>query len=84
MQLLNFLFGRPLETAMEHEQRVGVAAGIPIFGLDNLTSAAYGPELAMTLLIALGLMSRRQRGYRLDPSQLDTARHASIQGSQLR
>ena len=31
-----------------------VAAGIPIFGLDGLTSAAYGPEAAMTLLIALG------------------------------
>ena len=33
----------------------GVAAGIPIFGLDALTSAAYGPEAAMTLLIPLGL-----------------------------
>jgi amino acid transporter len=32
-----------------------VAAGIPIFGLDALTSAAYGPEAAMTLLIPLGL-----------------------------
>ncbi|HTD95874.1 MAG TPA: APC family permease [Edaphobacter sp.] len=32
-----------------------MAAGIPIFGLDALTSAAYGPEAAMTLLIPLGL-----------------------------
>jgi amino acid transporter len=56
MRLLNFIFGRPLATSKEHEQRVGVAAGIPIFGLDNLTSAAYGPELAMTLLIPLGMM----------------------------
>ncbi len=32
-----------------------MAAGIPIFGLDGLTSAAYGPEAAMTLLIPLGI-----------------------------
>jgi amino acid transporter len=56
MRFLNLIFGRPLATSKEHEQRVGVAAGIPIFGLDNLTSAAYGPELAMTLLIPLGMM----------------------------
>ena len=56
MRLFVLIFGRPLETHKEHEQKVGVAAGIPIFGLDNLTSAAYGPELAMTLLIPLGMM----------------------------
>src|SRR5205807_4817973 len=33
---------------------IGVAAGIPIFGLDALSSAAYGPEAALTLLIPLG------------------------------
>jgi amino acid transporter len=30
--------------------------GIPIFGLDGLSSAAYGPEAALSLLIPLGLM----------------------------
>jgi len=30
-------------------------AGIPIFGLDALGSAAYGPEAALTILIPLGL-----------------------------
>ncbi len=29
-------------------------AGIPLFGLDALSSAAYGPEAALTLLIPLG------------------------------
>ena len=29
--------------------------GIPIFGLDALSSAAYGPEAALTLLIPLGM-----------------------------
>jgi amino acid transporter len=30
--------------------------GVPIFGLDGLSSAAYGPEAALSLLIPLGLM----------------------------
>jgi amino acid transporter len=60
MQLLNFLFGRPLATSVEHEHHIGVASGIPIFGLDGLTSAAYGPEQAMSLLIPLGLIGMQQ------------------------
>ncbi len=35
---------------------LGPLAGIPVFGLDALSSAAYGPEAALTLLIPLGLM----------------------------
>src|SRR5580698_4735423 len=56
MTLFDVLFGRPLASNEEHAEHIGVAAGIPIFGLDGLTSAAYGPEAAMTLLIPLGLM----------------------------
>jgi amino acid transporter len=55
MALLDALFGRPLATDEEGEQRVGVWAGIPMLGLDALGSAAYGPEAALTLLIPLGL-----------------------------
>ena len=51
MQLLDLLIGRPLASEEDSEQRVGVAAGVPTFGLDALGSAAYGPEAAMTLLI---------------------------------
>ena len=51
----DFLFGKPLATSEERAEHIGVAAGIPIFGLDALTSAAYGPEAALTLLIPLGL-----------------------------
>lgn len=54
MKIADLLLGRPLATAAEHDEHIGVAAGIPIFGLDGLTSAAYGPEAAMTLLIPLG------------------------------
>src|SRR5580698_2564206 len=55
MSFADSLFGRPLATSEERAEHIGVAAGIPIFGLDGLTSAAYGPEAAMTLLIPLGV-----------------------------
>src|SRR5580658_3482175 len=54
MSLLDILFGPPLRSDADREQRIGPAAGIPIFGLDALSSAAYGPEAALTLLIPLG------------------------------
>src|SRR5262245_25295820 len=56
MSLKNLLFGEPLATHEEGEQRVGPLAGIPMLGLDALASAAYGPEAAMTLLIPLGAL----------------------------
>ena len=31
-----------------------MAAGVPVLGLDALASAAYGPEAALTVLIAAG------------------------------
>jgi amino acid transporter len=55
MNLADLLLGRPLAMEDEKSQRIGPAKGIPIFGLDALSSAAYGPEAAMTLLIPLGM-----------------------------
>jgi amino acid transporter len=55
MPLVDLLLGRPLATEEEKAERIGPAAGIPIFGLDALSSAAYGPEAALTLLIPLGI-----------------------------
>src|SRR3978361_874327 len=55
MRFFGMLFGKPLASSDAHHEHIGVAAGVPIFGLDGLTSAAYGPEAAMTLLIPLGL-----------------------------
>src|SRR5260370_41680874 len=55
MYIFDRLVGKPLATSEERAEQIGVAAGIPIFGLDALTSAAYGPEAAMTLLIPLGV-----------------------------
>lgn len=55
MNVLDILFGRPLATEEEKAERIGPAKGVPIFGLDALSSAAYGPEAALTLLIPLGM-----------------------------
>jgi amino acid transporter len=54
MTIQDLLFGKALRTMDEGDEQVGVGAGIPVFGLDALSSAAYGPEAALTLLIALG------------------------------
>jgi amino acid transporter len=56
MSILDILIGRPLANWEEQGEQVGPSAGIPIFGLDALSSAAYGPEAALTLLIPLGLL----------------------------
>ena len=54
MTIRDILFGKPLPTWDERAEELGTGTGIPIFGLDALSSAAYGPEAALTLLIALG------------------------------
>ncbi len=56
MSFLDLLIGKPLANSEEGGERIGPASGIPIFGLDALSSAAYGPEAALTLLIPLGAM----------------------------
>ena len=56
MSFLDLLLGKPLANWEERGERIGPAAGIPIFGLDALSSAAYGPEAALTLLLPLGAM----------------------------
>jgi amino acid transporter len=56
MAIQDKIFGKPLATSDERAEHIGVAAGIPIFGLDALTSAAYGPEQALLYLIPLGYM----------------------------
>jgi amino acid transporter len=52
----DIVFGRRLASAEEGEQKIGPLAGIPVLGLDALSSAAYGPEAALTLLIPLGVL----------------------------
>jgi hypothetical protein len=54
MSLINTILGRPLASREAGEQRIGTASGVPTFGLDALSSAAYGPEAALTVLLPLG------------------------------
>ena len=56
MSILDFLLGRPLSSREEQGQRIAVLAGIAIFGLDALSSAAYGPEAALTVMRPLGAL----------------------------
>jgi amino acid transporter len=56
MNILDLVVGKPIKTSDERAEQIGSAEGIPIFGLDALSSAAYGPEAALTLLIPLGLL----------------------------
>ena len=55
MEILNLVLGRPLSSAEDKEERVGSFAGVSVFGLDALSSAGYGPEAALTILIPLGV-----------------------------
>lgn len=56
MSLADRLFGKQLASHEEEAQKVGVFAGIPMLGLDALSSSAYGPEAALTILLPLGTL----------------------------
>jgi amino acid transporter len=59
MDIIDLVVGKPIKTSDERAEEIGPAQGIPIFGLDALSSAAYGPEAALSLLIPLGLLGVR-------------------------
>jgi len=56
MSLLDKILGKPLASAQAEEEKIGVLAGVPILGLDGLSSSAYGPEAALTVLMPLGAL----------------------------
>jgi amino acid transporter len=53
MKISDLLFGKPLRSSEEAGEKLGPIGGLSVFGLDALSSAAYGPEAALTLLIPL-------------------------------
>src|SRR6202162_5993310 len=59
MGFIDVLFGRPLASSEDEGQRNTPLQGIPTFGLDASSSAAYGPEAALTILLPLGLLGVR-------------------------
>src|ERR1700741_1474778 len=54
MAILDFVLGRPLSSDEAKDERVGPLPGVSVFGLDPLSSAASGPEAALTGLFPLG------------------------------
>lgn len=59
MGLIDVLFGRPLASSEDEGERITPTQGIPTFGLDALSSAAYGPEAALTILLPLAIAGVR-------------------------
>jgi len=54
VSLIDTILGRPLASREARAERLGPTEGVPTFGLDALSSAAYGPEAALTVLLPLG------------------------------
>ncbi len=54
ISLSKLLVGRPIANREAEGRRIGVFEGVPAMGLDGLGSAAYGPEAALTILVAAG------------------------------
>jgi amino acid transporter len=62
MSIFDWVLGKPLTSGEEESQQIGPVAGIPVLGLDALSSAAYGPEAALTILLPLGALGLRYIG----------------------
>ncbi|HJZ67685.1 MAG TPA: APC family permease [Blastocatellia bacterium] len=56
MSLLDKILGRPLASSEMEKEELGVLTGVPVLGLDALSSTAYGPEAALTILTSAGLV----------------------------
>jgi amino acid transporter len=56
MRVLDFILGRRLASSEQTKDKMGVLSGLPALGLDGLSSSAYGPEAALTLLLPMGVM----------------------------
>src|SRR5437870_4484627 len=54
MSLLDKILGRPLPLRSKSKQELSIMTGVPALGLDALSSTAYGPEAALTVLLPLG------------------------------
>jgi amino acid transporter len=51
---IDWILGRPLATAEEARERLSSLEGVAVLGLDALSSTAYGPEAALTVILPLG------------------------------
>src|SRR5215469_4914459 len=54
MDFFGFLIGRRLANREGQARKITALEGLPAMGLDGLSSSAYGPEAALSVLIPLG------------------------------
>src|SRR5713226_1105294 len=59
MSLLDKILGRPLRSSEAAKEELGALTGVPVLGLDALSSVAYGPEAALAILVPLGAVGLR-------------------------
>ena len=52
--LFRLVAGRPLANRDGRSREIGAGEGVPALGLDGLSSSAYGPEAALSILAAAG------------------------------
>lgn len=55
MSLIDKILGRRLASSEAGQEELNAATGVPVLGLDALSSIAYGPEAALSMLMAIGL-----------------------------
>jgi len=60
MSVLKLLLGRRLSNIEAGAEKITEVEGVPAMGLDALSSAAYGPEAALTILLPLGVAGLTQ------------------------
>jgi amino acid transporter len=60
--LIRFVLGRQLANRDARAREIGVTEGVPALGLDGLSSTAYGPEAALTILAAAGASGLAELG----------------------
>ncbi|MGC9272088.1 APC family permease [Acidiphilium sp.] len=54
---LGFVLGRRLANSEGQGEKIGFLSGLAALDLDGLSSAAYGPEAAMAILLPIGALS---------------------------
>jgi amino acid transporter len=59
VNLQDLVFGRRLRSSDVAHERIGMPTGVSVLGLDALSSAAYGPEVALLVLMPLGVVGSR-------------------------
>jgi len=62
VNLRELLFGKPLRSEDASLEQVGIPTAVSALGLDALSSAAYGPEAALTVLLPLGATASAHLG----------------------